>query len=367
MSEIESFEDFCINEEQGSFSIIDIDNPSSIASYGADVLESFEKLRENLPLNFVEDIYKSYEFEVPALELVKFNESFTEESGTKEKIRKNKLANGVCNLLNRISKGHIDLLNDNENYAEVYIDYLENIQKICEQIRKDKVSLENDVKFFMKFKLYVEMLEDKLNDLIAAGNTYIENYKVTLLQMEKSNPSKANLKKVFVDVAEERMMALRTTMEIMKGLCAQIDLKTAGSMRQKIKYDEYLQVTAPTLNIYASLAIGIKRDASRLERLRKVSDIANETIKAASLKLEDNIETILNLDNDSLITKDTLSEMVKSYQKGVDLLALSQQEKSNSRKAILKTFDEYDKIFDKYKSTITRALIGGEEKVKRLN
>ena len=367
MSEIESFEDFCINEEQGSFNIIDIDNPNSIASYGADVLESFEKLRENLPLNFVEDIYKSYEFEVPALELVKFNESFTEESGTKEKIRKNKLANGVCNLLNRISKGHIDLLNDNENYAEVYIDYLENIQKICEQIRKDKVSLENDVKFFMKFKLYVEMLEDKLNDLIAAGNTYIENYKVTLLQMEKSNPSKANLKKVFVDVAEERMMALRTTMEIMKGLCAQIDLKTAGSMRQKIKYDEYLQVTAPTLNIYASLAIGIKRDASRLERLRKVSDIANETIKATSLKLGDNIETILNLDSDSLITKDTLSEMVKSYQKGVDLLALSQQEKSNSRKAILKTFDEYDRVFDKYKSTITRALIGGEEKVKRLN
>lgn len=340
---------------------IDFDNPASIVSYGSDVLENFSRLRDNLPLNFDDEVFRSYEFTDPIGKLDEFNKSLNgDESKNRQVIRQNRLANGICTMLNRISKGHIDLLHDNENYAEVYIDYLDNVQKVCEQIRKDKASLENDTRFFMKFKQYILMLQDNLDTLILAGNQEVENYRVKVTKMEKVEPTEAAIKKVLIDVAEERLMALRTTLEVMKGLCAQIDLKMAGSMRQKIKYDEYLQVTAPTLNIYASLAVGVKRDASRLERLTKVRDVANDTIRMASDKLADNMGNILELDKDSLISAETIESIVDSYKNGVKLLASSQAQKEKNRLQILDSFDQYDKIFEQYKETITRDLIGGD-------
>ncbi len=342
---VKSFEDFDF-EEDINYEVLDLENPSSISSYGADVLDNFEQLRNNFPDHFENDIYRSYEFTEPLGEIMEFNRSFTSENDSKEKIRKNRLASGVCNLLNKLSRGHIDLLHDNENYAEVYLNYLDNVQKLCEQIRKDKISLENDARFFMKFKLYVGMLLEKLELLITNGEAVLTDYK---------NGVSPNM--VYVDVADERLMALRMTSEVMKGLCAQIDLKTAFSMRQKIKYDEYLQVTAPTLNIYASLAVGVKRDSSRLERLIKVRDAANETIKAASLKLSDNMEKILDMDKDSLITSDTLALIVKSYQDGATLLTSTQNEKVRTRNQILMTFDKYDEIFTRYRNVITKALM----------
>ena len=370
--ELISFDDFKIEEKEINSETLDFDNPMSIASYGSDVLDVFAQLRDNLPFGFEDSNYRSYEFTDPMGKIEAFNRSLSgEEDSSKEKIRKNRFANGICTMLNRVSRGHIDLLHENENFADTYVSYLDNVQKICVQMQKDRTSLLNDVKFFKKFKEYVEMLQKQLEDLIVSGEAATEAYKATV-------DSEDIAKMVYVDVATERLMALRTTVQIMKGLCAQIDLKNAGSFRQMIKYDEYLKVTAPTLNIYASLAVGVKRDAGKIERLLQVREMANDTIELASGKLADNLESILELDKDSLITSDTIDTVVQNYYDGVRLLSNSQQQKENMRTQILAKFERYDQIFSDYEDTITRALMGsdvfetggkelkGKSKVKRL-
>lgn len=358
--EIMSFTEFnsqTVSEDYDSTQL-DLKNPASIINYGDDVLEKFEQLKDCLPVTFVNDDYKDYEFSDPIKNIERFNETLSKEEPKKGAVKSSKFVSGIAGALNRVSRGKIDILGVNESYTESYMQYIENIKQICKQMIEDKASLEGDIKYFNNFKKYIEHLNEQLMEYIVEGEETLKKAKDNVDNLSEEEVETA---KLYINVAEDRLLSLKNASETMKILCGQIDLKNAGAMSQKTKYDEYLQITAPTISLYAGLAVGVKRDAKRIERLQKTREVVNDTMVKTSLKLTENITAVGDLDKDSLITLDTLKDVASQFEQGARILEAAQLDKERNKLNILSSFEHIDGILKHYKATIDRAILGLEE------
>ena len=352
---------------------IDLDNPASIYLYGSEVLDDYQQLKENIPASLTNSPVREYEFSDPIRIIEEFNKSLSgeEPSRTKATLKKSKLANGICTAINKINRGNVDLLSVNDHSVEEYTAYLDAIRDTAENMLKEKIALDGDTRELTEFKIYVSAVHQKLGETIEQGYTDIERFEAEIEPLKMSNPDEYMSKKMLIDLAKERLLSLKTSETLMKGVISQIDLANALAIEQHIKFDEFLQVTAPTVSVFSRLAVRIKQDQKRLERLREVRSVVNGTITSAADRLTNNIEGTIELNNNSLITRETLLHTAKQFKLGTDMLARYQSEKSQHYDGVMSALSDIDSLLDSCMPALVKAQISGEiepetQKIKRL-
>ncbi len=347
---------------------MDLNNPTTIFSYGSSVLDDYEAIKNAIPSTFTNMQVKDYEFSEPIRVINDFNRTLNgeETNKTRQRLKKNKLASGLCNAINRVSKGNIDLLRVNDHSAEDYYSYMDAARDLCVNMTKEKESLEEDILELTEFKEYVKQVAQNLDVVIQIGLEDMVVLENKVDEVKENDPTEYKTKLAFLDLARQRIASLKSSETLMKNVISQIDLANALAAEQHIKYDEFLQVTAPTVGIYARLATRIKRDKKRLERFNEVKESINNTIQTASINLTSNIEGVIELGSDNVITKETLTKSAEEFKKGADMMIRYQSEKTKNTKSLMTFLQELDAVFQNYSDSIvdTKHLLGTEAEGK---
>ena len=352
---------------------IDLNNPASIYLYGSDVLDDYQKLKENIPDSLTNSPVSDYEFSDPIRTIEAFNRSLnTEEPDkTKQTLKKSKLASGICNAISKITKGNVDLLGINDNSVEEYTAYLDAIRDTAENMFKEKAALESDTRELSEFKIYVSAVHQKLGATIKQGDIDIRQLEAEIEPLKLENPAEYQSKQTLINLAKERLLSLKTSETLMKSVISQIDLANALAIEQHIKFDEFLQVTAPTISVFSRLAVRIKQDQKRLERFGEVKDAVNDTITSAASRLTSNVEGVIDLSSNSLITRETLLHTVQELRRGTDKLMAYQSSKSQVCGNVMDALRDLDIMFDScmpalIKSNLPESLDSKTPKTKSL-
>ena len=364
-----SFNEFKNREQLKNidYAQIDWNNPQSIINYGKDILDSFKNVEDEIPTYFNTEVVRSYEFYDPLEKIDKFNESIAQRETTQQKkLKQNKIASGFFKTINRLTRGRVDVLQENEDYTKTFKEYIKNLKAIADMMKKDKDNLMGETTLFSLFKEYIQYLSENLKQAIEDGETKIATYEAEINKDSDENDTR----KIYVSVAKDRISSLRTTLEIMKGIINQIDLKSAAAFSQMIKYEEYIQITSPTLALYGNLAVGIKSDTNRIDRLEKTRNMANETITTSTERLNDNVSRIMELSKEDMITESTITKVAESFIEGAKIIDEANKQKIQNQEQLKNKFQEFDKIFEQYHSVLTQSLLGheryGSPKVKTL-
>ena len=364
-----SFNEFKNQEQLKNidYAQIDWNNPQSIINYGKDILDSFKNVEDEIPTYFNTEVVHSYEFYDTLKKIDKFNESIAQRETTQQKkLKQNKIASGFFKTINRLTRGRVDVLQENEDYTKTFKEYIKNLKAIADMMKKDKDNLMGETTLFSLFKEYIQYLSENLKQAIEDGETKIATYEAEINKDSDENDTR----KIYVSVAKDRISSLRTTLEIMKGIINQIDLKSAAAFSQMIKYEEYIQITSPTLALYGNLAVGIKSDTNRIDRLEKTRNMANEIITTSTERLNDNVSRIMELSKEDMITESTITKVAESFREGAKIIDEANKQKIQNQEQLKNKFQEFDKIFEQYHSVLTQSLLGheryGSPKVKTL-
>ena len=206
-----SFNEFKNQEQLKNidYAQIDWNNPQSIINYGKDILDSFKNVEDEIPTYFNTEVVRSYEFYDPLEKIDKFNESIAQRETTQQKkLKQNKIASGFFKTINRLTRGRVDVLQENEDYTKTFKEYIKNLKAIADMMKKDKDNLMGETTLFSLFKEYIQYLSENLKQAIEDGETKIATYEAEINKDSDENDTR----KIYVSVAKDRISSLRTTL-----------------------------------------------------------------------------------------------------------------------------------------------------------
>ena len=164
-----SFNEFKNQEQLKNidYAQIDWNNPQSIINYGKDILDSFKNVEDEIPTYFNTEVVRSYEFYDPLEKIDKFNESIAQRETTQQKkLKQNKIASGFFKTINRLTRGRVDVLQENEDYTKTFKEYIKNLKAIADMMKNDKDNFMGETTFFSLFKEYIQHLSENLKQAI---------------------------------------------------------------------------------------------------------------------------------------------------------------------------------------------------------
>lgn len=321
---IENNEIVAINTTE--FLRVDFDNPYTIMSYGADLLEEMNSFMKNVAIMTNQNSNTTtIDLDDCLKKINSFSNYLESDKGNNESKRGllPKLGQTVKNAKEKFEEKILGKEVYTDSYADQYSkinEQIDAIEQAVEQKKNDTLELINiDNASIENMKKYSE----KLSMLIKLGEEDLNNYKEKIEQLEKSNDEEdieVRKGRQAIALFEKRIESLKKELVIIKNTILQGIEKRTVNMELVMEYSDYNNNTVHILRSQAESMITTKLQKDNIREQKRLNEITNNAIKQNSKTIVTNIEQANELRISGNIHMDTLQEITNNVKKGIDLI-----------------------------------------------
>lgn len=347
---------------QNQFARVDFNNPSTILNYGQEVIEKIENYVSEATKDIENESVPDYQFYQRVDQLSGFSEKLDEVEGRREK-SDNKLYR-LTNLI--VSKFKREEGESRLSYNQQYKNYVDNIDKIEEDVKFMYENSKKDFELFNNFinsiKPYVGVLEDVYKLGVIDKDTF-EQEVVELEQKYQENPQDADLKRESVykrqilDIFSEKLFSIQKSQVSINQVIMQWNTRQVNAMKMLTSYQNFLSLDISIIKLNGTALVGAKKQKEEADMLEYLMNGVNSALIESSKEQNDVIISVNNLTKDGNITTDTFTQVDQYIQQGIQLLKQGAIDKKANIEAKTQALEEIKQHFSEFNSQIKEQLL----------
>lgn len=347
---------------QNQFTRVDFNNPSTILSYGSEVIEKIENYVSNATKDIENESIPDYEFYQRVDKLSGFQEKLDEVEERREKSD-----NKMFKLINFIaSKIKGEKGESRFSYNQEYNNYVENVDKIVEDVQTLYENSKKDFELFNNFinsiKPYVGILED----VYQVGLIDKENYEKEVVELEQQyneKPEDVELKRESVykrqvlDIFDEKLFSIQKSQVSINQVIMQWNTRQINAMKMLTSYQNFLSLDKSIIKLNGTALVGAKKQKEEVNMLQYLMDGVNSALVESSKEQNDVISSVNELTKDGNIKTQTFTQVDQYIQQGIQLLKQGAIDKKANIETNTKALELIKQHFNEFNTQVKEQLL----------
>jgi len=345
-----------------NFQRVDFNEPSTVLSYGQDVISEIEKMVSEVTSSISEEYVPDEEFYERVDELSGFSTKLDKLEEKKEK--SNEGINKFLNFINR--KILKDESNEKLSYSQEYQKYVDSVDQVVREVEMMYNSSRNDFELFSQFikriKPYIGVLQ-QVYSLGFEDRVKFSEEVIDLEQKYAAEPDNVDYKRESIykrqvlDIFDEKLFGIQKSIASINEIVIQWNLRQMNAIKQLTSYQSFLTLDKSVLKLNGTALVGAKKQKEEVERLQYLVDGVNAALVQGPKELNDNIRGINELTKEGNIRVSTLAEIDKYLQEGVNLLKQGAKEKKAFIEANTKELEKISMHFKQFNEEVKEQIL----------
>ncbi len=327
--------------QKNQFNRVDFENPTTILNYGQEILDKMEKIISNATKNIEKDSLVDVDFKQRVNKLSGFSEKLddVEEKRIKQDKGLSKIYNKFLKLINNSDK------NTHLSYNEEYMQYVNNVDQLVEDVKKMYEEAKDDFDLFNTFITQIKPFIAILQEVYDFGILDRSSFETEVLNLEKNfeeNQENSDLKREAIikrqilDIFDEKLYSLEKSKLAINEVVIQWNMRQINAIKLLTSYQSFLSIDKSVLKLNGTALVGAKKQKEEAENLKYLIDGMNKAMVESSKEANYVINSVNALTKDGNTKLETILTVDKYLQEGVELLKQGAKEK----KAFIKASSE---------------------------
>lgn len=347
---------------QNQFARVDFDNPSTILNYGQEVIEKIDNYVTEATKDIENENVPDYEFYQRVDQLSGFSEKLDEVEERREK-SDNKFFR-LTNLI--ISKFRKEKGESRLSYNQEYQNYVENVDKIVEDVTFMYDNSRRDFELFNNFIKSIKPYVEVLQDVYSLGIIDKENFEKEVLELEQrynENPTDITLKRESIykrqvlEIFTEKLFTIQKSQVSINQVIMQWNTRQINAIKMLTSYQNFLSLDKSIIKLNGTALVGAKKQKEEVTMLQYLMDGVNSALIESSKEQNDVIASVNDLTKDGNIRTETFIEVDQYIQQGIQLLKQGSEEKKANMEANFKALEQVKKHFNEFNTEIKESLL----------
>ena len=345
------------NIEEITFKRVDLNDPSTILSYGQDVIEKIDEYVLNATNVIENERTLNDDFFDKVDNLSNFQVRLDKLEEERKKADK-KTYRFLSKLLNKIqNKKNIEL-----SYNQEYIDYALNVDLLVNDVNimyenaKDDFDLFNG--FINNIKPFVRILQ-KVYDVGIADKKVLEDEIAYLEACEQNVNSEREItyKKQVLDIFNDKLYSILKSQISINNVIMQWNTRQINELKMLTSYQNFLSLDKSIIKLNGTALVGAKKQKEEAYKLNYLMDGVNSALIETSKQQNEAINSVNELVKDGNIKAETYKTIDSYIDQGISLLKQGSIEKKKNILNNTKALEEIKEHYSNFNRELKEQLL----------
>lgn len=346
-----------VEETEITFKRVDLNDPSSILSYGQDVIEQIDEYVLNATNVIENEKTLNSDFFRKVDNLSNFQEKLDKLEEERKKAD-NKSYRFLSKLIRRIqNKQNIEL-----SYNQEYVNYVENVDLLVNDVNTMYENAKNDFNLFNSFinniKPFVKVLQ-KVYDVGVNDKKVLEDEISYLETCEKNVNSEREIayKKQVLDIFNDKLYSILKSQLSINNVIMQWNTRQINELRMLTSYQNFLSLDKSIIKLNGTALVGAKKQKEEAYKLNYLMNGVNNALIETSKQQNEAINSVNELIKDGNIKAETYKTIDSYIDQGISLLKQGSIEKKKNILTNTKALEEIKEHYNNFNKELKEQLL----------